>query len=146
MFLFVLLFWIFRRTRNFFTQIETSPSPMKGCNLELCSARMDIEKCWFLSVPHLLWHGASFLKWSSPRTHDTDTYCRVFGNGIVNTFFLRLRSVAVRIRTLNLPHPYLRFNRLRHPRGFYTFKVSFIMLLSFTPELMCFLYLLDIII
>ena len=44
------------------------------------------------------------LKWSPPRTHDTNTYCRAFSSGAVATFFLRHRSVQVRIPTPNLPH------------------------------------------
>ena len=44
----------------------------------LCLA---IEQWVFLNVPHLLWHGASVYYgfWSSPRNHDTHTYCRAFG-------------------------------------------------------------------
>ena len=39
-----------------------------------------------LSVPHLLWHGHP-LKWSSPRTRDTRTYCRAFGIEAVTSCF-----------------------------------------------------------
>ena len=53
----------------------------RAANFDLCSALMAIEQWEFFSVPHLLWHG------SSPRTHDTHTYCRSFGSGAVTTCF-----------------------------------------------------------
>ena len=45
-----------------FTQMETSPLPMKGCKFwpMLDPPLMAIEQWGFLSVPHLLRHGASF--------------------------------------------------------------------------------------
>ena len=43
---------------HFFTHLETSPLPVKGCNFDLCPALMAIEQWGFYSVPHLLWHGA----------------------------------------------------------------------------------------
>ena len=58
--MFVCLFvWVFRPTREFFTHMETSPLPMKGCKFDLCSELMIIEQWGFLSVPHKLCQGAS---------------------------------------------------------------------------------------
>ena len=54
---FVCLFVIFRPTWEFFTHMETSPLPMKGC--KFCLAPVAIEQWGFFSVPHLLWQGAS---------------------------------------------------------------------------------------
>ena len=54
------VFGVYRRTREFFTHMETLPFPVKGCKFfYLCSALMAIEQWGFFSVPHLLWHGAS---------------------------------------------------------------------------------------
>ena len=57
--LFVSLFGVYRPTREFFTNMVTSPLPMKGCkfNFGLCSALMAIEQWGFLNLPQLLWHG-----------------------------------------------------------------------------------------
>ena len=35
---------VYRSTRDFFTHVETSLIPVKGCNFDLCSARMAIEQ------------------------------------------------------------------------------------------------------
>ena len=57
---FVCLFGVYHPTQEFFTQMETSPLPVKGCKfLYLCWALMAIEQWVFFSVPHLLWHRAS---------------------------------------------------------------------------------------
>ena len=39
--------------------METSSLPVKGCKFDLCSVLMANEQWGFLSVPLLLWHGAS---------------------------------------------------------------------------------------
>ena len=52
-------FGVYRPTREFFTQMETSPIPVKGANFDLCSALLAIEQWGFFSGPHLLWHWAS---------------------------------------------------------------------------------------
>ena len=73
----------------------------KAGNFELCSELMVIEKWGFISVPHLLWHGASVCY-----CHLTHTCCRAFSSGTVTTCFIRLRSVDAGNRT---PH----FSRAR---------------------------------
>ena len=54
---FLCLFGVFRPTREFFTHFETSP--WRAANFDLCSALIAIEQWGYLSVPFLLWHGAS---------------------------------------------------------------------------------------
>ena len=56
---FVCLFVVFRPIGEIFTRMETSPLPVKGCKINLCSALKAIEQWGTFSVPHLLWHGAS---------------------------------------------------------------------------------------
>ena len=67
----------------------------RATNFDLCSALMVIERWGFFSVPHLLWREGIHLLWSSPRMHDTLTFCRAVGVFL----FLRLRSVATGDRT-----------------------------------------------
>ena len=80
----------FRPTREFFTHMETSLLPVKGCNF------------W----PVLETHGHSSLRvlervtssatrgirlqWLSLRTHDTDTDCWAFSSGAVTACFYHL--------------------------------------------------------
>ena len=55
------------------------------------------------------------LQWSSPRTRDTQTFCRVFGSGTVTTCFLDSG-----VSRLGFDHPTFRGERshpLRHRRG-----------------------------
>ena len=79
---------------HFFTHLETSPLPMKGC--KLCSELMAIEQWGFFRVPHLLWHGSSVynghLRWPVTLTPIAEQWS-------CHYLFKRLRSVAVRIRT-----------------------------------------------
>ena len=53
---FVCLCGVDRPTREFFTHMEMSPLPVKGCKF-LCSALMAIEQWGLFNVPHLQWHG-----------------------------------------------------------------------------------------
>ena len=41
---FVCLFGVFRPTREFFTNLETQPLPMKGCKFDLSSALMAVKQ------------------------------------------------------------------------------------------------------
>ena len=63
----------------------------RAVKFDLCLARMAIEQRGFLSVPHLLWHGARGIRlsWSFPRTRVTNTYCPAFCSGAVSTCFRR---------------------------------------------------------
>ena len=74
-----------------------------SANFDLYSALMAIDQWGFFSVSHLLWYGVRYrLNWSSPRTHDTNTYCRAIGNGAVTTCFYVL-GLSSEHPTLNLP-------------------------------------------
>ena len=75
---------LFVPSREFFTHMETSLLPVKGC------------KFWPLLGTHGLWAVRVFKRatttatraqWSSPRTRDTHTCWRAFGSGAVTTFF-----------------------------------------------------------
>ena len=76
---------VFRPTREFFSHLETSPLPVKGC------------KFWPILGTHGHWAVRSEatctvtracpFKWSFPSTRDTHTYCRAFGSGAVTTCF-----------------------------------------------------------
>ena len=59
----------------------------RTAHFDLCSAVRVIEQWGFFTVPHLLWHGASVLKWSSPQTFGTHTYCRAFSSVAVTTSY-----------------------------------------------------------
>ena len=49
------LFGVFRPTRVFFTDLESSPLPVKGCTFWPMLGTCEL---WgFFSVSHLLWHG-----------------------------------------------------------------------------------------
>ena len=77
-----LFFGVYRPTREFFTDMETSPLPVKGCKFWPMLGTHGHWAVRFFSMPHLLWHGASvYNKWSSSRTRDTLTYCRAFDSG-----------------------------------------------------------------
>ena len=101
-FLFVFV-WVFRSTREFYTHMETSLLPVKGCKFDLRSALMAIEQWGFLSVPHLLINGASVYN-SHLRGPVTLTPIAEFLAVELSLLDLRLRSVAAGIRTPNLPH------------------------------------------
>ena len=90
LFLLFCLFGVNRPTRKFFTHMETSPLPVKGCKFW---SMHDTHSYWavgFFSVPLLLWHRTSVYNWSSPRTRDTQTYRRAFCTGAVTTCFYDL--------------------------------------------------------
>ena len=57
--MFVCVFGVFQPTREFFTQLETSPLPVKGYKFDLHSELMAIEQWGFLYVPHLVLHGST---------------------------------------------------------------------------------------
>ena len=101
-FFFVCLFWGFRPTREFFTQIEISLLPVKGYKCPMfgihclwvvriswaCHTYCDTEHPLIIVISEDTWHSdqlPSVLAWSC------------------NYLFLRLRVVAVGIRTPNLP-------------------------------------------
>ena len=82
-----------------------------AAKFDLCLARMAIERWGFLSVPHLLWHGASVY------------HCHLRGpvslTPIAQRFAVALSVpvfIAAGIRTPNLPQVE-RSNQLRHRRG-----------------------------
>ena len=50
---------VYRPTREFFTHMETSPLPVKGCKFDLYSALMAFEQWGLFNVSHLLCHGST---------------------------------------------------------------------------------------
>jgi hypothetical protein len=48
--------------QEFFTYTETSPLPVQGCNLGLCSAVRAFEQGRIFIVPHLLVTGPQFFQ------------------------------------------------------------------------------------
>ena len=107
--LFVCLFGGFRPTWEFFTHMESSPLPVKGCKFYLCFALMAIEQWGFFNMPHLLWHGAS--------VYNGHLRCRAFGSGAVTTYFydFGLSQLEFEHSTFRLRDE--RSNRLRHRLG-----------------------------
>ena len=82
----VCLFGVYRPIREFFTHMEKSPLPVKGCKFDLCSALMTIEQWGFFSVLHLLRHGPTLYN-GHLRGPVTLT---PFGSGAVTTCFYDL--------------------------------------------------------
>jgi hypothetical protein len=68
-------FTVFRPAQEFFTYMEMSPLPVKGCKIGLCSALRAFEQGVVFIVPHLLWHGTSVFPVSSEKpTHLVASY------------------------------------------------------------------------
>ena len=83
----------------FFTDMETSPLPMKGC--KFWTMLGTYEQWGFFNVPHLLWHESSVYNghlWGlvtlTPIAELVTVPCH---------YLFSLRSVAAGIRTPNLP-------------------------------------------
>ena len=103
-FLFVCLFGVIVPLENFSLIWRRHHYRWRAANFDLCSALVTIEQWGFLSVTHLLWHGASVYNGHlRGSTHDTHTYCRAFSIGAVTTCFLRLWSVVAGMRIPKLP-------------------------------------------
>ena len=75
----------------------------RAANFDLCSALMATDQWRLFSMPQPT-VTRRIRYYSHLRGPVTHTYCRAFGSGTVNTCFLRLRSVAISIRTSNLSH------------------------------------------
>ena len=118
-----LFVWSFSSHSRVFTHMETSQLPVKGCKIWPCSALMGIEQWGFLSVPHLLWHGASV--YNGPKTRDTHTYCRAFSNEAVTICFYDLGLSWLRFEhpTFNLRGE--RSYPLRHRRDWPILELIF---------------------
>ena len=79
------LFGVFRPTRVFFTDLESSPLPVKGCTFWPMLGTCEL---WgFFSVSHLLWHGTVVynVHLRGPMTLTPNAEC--FGSGAVTTCF-----------------------------------------------------------
>ena len=114
--LFACLFGVFRPTGEFFTHLETSWLPVKGCSFWPILALIAIKQWGYLSVPHLLWHGASVYD-GHLREPVKLTPISVFGS-VADTICFNNFGMS----RLGFEHPNLRlwgerFNRLRHRRG-----------------------------
>ena len=89
--LFVCLFvWGFRSIWEFFTNLETSPLPVKGCKLWHYdyNSTLAIEQWWrgFKRASPTVSRYIR-LKWSSLRNHDIYTCCWAFSSGAVTTCY-----------------------------------------------------------
>ena len=88
----------FHPTREYFTHMEASPLPMKGWKFW---PMLVLMSSGFFSVPHLLWLRRfvynGHLRGPATLTPITERLA------VELSLFLRLRSVAARIRTPNLP-------------------------------------------
>ena len=87
----------------------------RAANFDLWSAPMATEQWGFFSVPHLLWHGASLYK-GHQRGPVTLTPNAESLTVELSLTVLKDLSVAVGIRTSNLPLAGKRSNRLHHRR------------------------------
>jgi hypothetical protein len=74
------LYIVLRPAQEFFTYMETSPLPVKGCkNLGLCSVLRVFEQGGIFIAPHLLWQGASVFQVSSEGPHDSVAFYETQG-------------------------------------------------------------------
>ena len=73
---------------------------LKASNFALCSTLLAIEQWRFFSVPHVLWHGASFYVMVSEDSWHSHLLLSVKRWSC--HCFLRLRSIAAGFRTPNL--------------------------------------------
>ena len=87
--LFVCLFGVYHPTREFFTHMETSPLPVKGCKILPMLSTYAIEQWVFFNVPHLQWNGPILYNGHlrRPVILTPVAYCRAFGSGAVTTIF-----------------------------------------------------------
>ena len=70
---------------------------------DLCSALMSIEHWGFFKVPQVLWHGHPFIMGTPKDPWHSHILPSVWQRSC-HYLFLRLRPVAVGVRTPNLPH------------------------------------------
>ena len=101
--LLVCLFRVCRPNREFFSHIETSPLPVKGCKFWPRFGNHDLwEVSVLYSVPHLLWHAESVVMVISVY-RETHTYCPAFSSGAVTICFYDLGLLR-----LGFKHPTVR--------------------------------------
>ena len=98
------LFGVFRPPREYFTQIEKSPLPVKGCKFWPMVSTHSYCAVRFFSVLYILWQGA--FVFNCLRTSDTYIYSPAFGTGAVSTCFydsglsrLRFKHPSFRLRS-----------------------------------------------
>ena len=89
----------------------------RAANFNLCSALMVIEQSGFVSMPHLMWHGASVYMVISVHPWHSHLYCREFGSGAATTCFYDWG-----LSRMEFEHPTFRLrgegsNPLRHRFG-----------------------------
>ena len=99
--------------REFFADMEKYHYQRRATNFDKCSAPMVIKQWLFFSVPHILWHGASFYNdlWHSQP-------CRTFDSGAVTICFYNLGLSLLEFEHLTFTLRGKRSNRPRHHRGF----------------------------
>ena len=102
--LLVCLFEVFRPTREFFTHMETSPLPVKGCKFWPMLGTHGHWAGGFFSVPHLMWHGSSVYNGHFWGLVTLTPIAERLAVELLLYVWLWLRSVAAGIGTPNLPH------------------------------------------
>ena len=102
--LFACLFWFLSHLRIFHSYGEVTITNEGLQNLDLCSALMAIQQWGRVCVPLAPTVTRSICLYrSSPRTRDTHTFVERWQRDC-HYLFLRLMSVAARIRTPNILH------------------------------------------
>ena len=97
----------------------------RAAHFDPCSALMTIEQWGFLSVTHLLWHGASVYNGHlRGSTHDTHTYRRALRSGAVTTCFYDFGLSRLVCEYPNFRSRGPRPNPLRHHRGVSRIKIA----------------------
>ena len=97
----ICLFGVSRPTWEFFNHIETTLLPVKGRNIYLCSALISIEQWRFFSVPTYCDTRHAFIMVITEDPWHLNLLPSVLQSSC-HYLFLRLRSVAARIRTPNV--------------------------------------------
>ena len=116
---FMLVLVFFCPSQQFFTHMETSPLPVKGCKFLPMLGTHDHWTVSFLSVPHLLYVTRASVYTGHLRgcIRDTPNSCGAFGHGDVTTCFYDMG-----LSRLGFEHPTFRLasersSPLRHRRG-----------------------------
>ena len=112
----VCLFGVYRSTREFILIWRRHHYRLRVANFNLCSVYR-LYGHWTERV--LYTPTVTSLKWSSPRTRDSHTYCREFGGGSITTCFndIGMSRLGFEQPTFRLRDG--RYKPLRHRRGQY---------------------------
>ena len=112
------LFWAYRPTRKFFTHMETSPLPVKGCKfLPMLGTHGHWAVTVLMRATPTVTRGIR-----SPRTRDTRNYCRALSNEAVTTCFYDLDLLRLGLEHLTTRLRGQRSNPLHHLRSLNHFQ------------------------